>query len=72
MYVLGCATSVVFHFRLDEFNGNVSSTSTSASPSAGIFVAQALELSLLVGRRDSDEVGTFVSAGEVDVIVQNL
>ena len=65
VYVLGCSTSVVFHLRLDEPSGSVSSNTVydsssgiGGSTSGGIFVAQALELSLIVGRPDSDEVGT--------------
>ncbi|CAM9110589.1 unnamed protein product, partial [Ectocarpus fasciculatus] len=66
VYVLGCATSVVIHLRLDAANGVVASTTTfvadssiSGSTSGEVFVAQALELSVLIGRSDSDEVVVF-------------
>lgn len=64
VYTLGCSSSTVFHFQLDETTGKVASTanytadsSITGSQSGGVFVATAFELAVLVGRPDSDEVG---------------
>ena len=68
IYTLGCSTSTVFHFQLDETTGEVASSanytadaSITGSQSGGIFVAKAFELAVLVGRPGSDEVGGALS-----------
>ncbi|CAM9806997.1 unnamed protein product, partial [Ectocarpus fasciculatus] len=66
VYVLGCASSVVIHIQLDETTGEALSTeiytadsSVADSTSGGVFVIQALELAVMVGRPDSDEIVVF-------------
>ncbi|CAN0028019.1 unnamed protein product, partial [Ectocarpus sp. 8 AP-2014] len=66
VYVLGCASSVVIHLQLDETTGEVLSTaiytadsSVAGSTSGGVFVIQALELAVMVGRSNSDEIVVF-------------
>ena len=63
MYTLGCSSSTIFHFQLDDTTGEIVSTanytadaSVTGSQSGGIFVATAFELAVLVGRPASDEV----------------
>ena len=63
IYTLGCSTSTVFHFQLDEATGGVASTATytadasiPGSQSGEVFVVKAFDLAVLVGRPDSDEV----------------
>lgn len=64
VYTLGCSSSIIFHFQLDETTGDIASTanytadsSIVGSQSGGIFVARAFELAVMVARSDSDEVG---------------
>ncbi|CAM9843656.1 unnamed protein product, partial [Ectocarpus sp. 4 AP-2014] len=66
VYVLGCADSVVVHLQLDETTGEVLSTayytadsSIEGSTSGGVFVLQAIEFAVMVGRPDSDEIVVF-------------
>ncbi|CAM9387892.1 unnamed protein product, partial [Ectocarpus sp. 12 AP-2014] len=66
VYVLGCADSVVVHLQLDETTGEVLSTayytadaSIEGSTSGGVFLLQALEFAVMVGRPDSDEIVVF-------------
>ncbi|CAM9632430.1 unnamed protein product [Ectocarpus sp. 6 AP-2014] len=66
VYVLGCANSVVIHLQLDETTGEVLSTgsyaansSVAGSTSGSVFAIQAIELAVMVGRSDSDEIAVF-------------
>ncbi|CAN0003126.1 unnamed protein product [Pylaiella littoralis] len=66
VYVLGCTTSTVFHVRLEATTGVVVSTTTytadssvDSSTSGDVFLVEATELVVLVGRPDSDEVVLF-------------
>ncbi|CAM9196214.1 unnamed protein product, partial [Ectocarpus sp. 8 AP-2014] len=66
VYVLGCANSVVIHIQLDETTGEVLSTanytadsSVAGSISGSVFAIQAIELAVMVGRSDSDEIVVF-------------
>lgn len=70
IYTLGCSTSTVFHFQLDEATGGVASTATytadssiPGSQSGEVFVVKAFDLAVLVGRPDSDEVKKVAKIG---------
>lgn len=68
----------MFGFQLDEPGGGVFSTNTysfgsgvGGSSSGGAFIAQAFDMSLVIGRTDSDEVGNCLQ-GNCKIECRNL
>lgn len=64
MYALGCSDGGIQHLRLDETNYTVDYTAAFSTDSTDVggmgtgnaFLIEALELSVVLGRNDSDEV----------------